>query len=242
MGGLSLSNIPLYVQIVEHLRDNIKIGKWKEGERIPTEKDLCDIYNVSRITIRKAIDELVKEKLLYRERPKGTFVTPFEDTSENFTLVKSFTEEMKEMGKQAQTLHVDLEVANANKKLAMYLNIEEGDKILILRRIRGDADKVFAYFVTHIKFEDKFSLNAEDYYGSFYSYLNKLDISVDQEREVVEAIMPNNDVRKALNIHDNTPILKRTRFTSSKKGNFFEYTESFYVGSLYKYYLDFSRL
>lgn len=236
-----MSNIPLYVQISEHLRDNIKIGKWKEGEKIPTEKDLCDIYQVSRITIRKAIDELIKEKLLYRERPRGTFVTPFEDTSDNFTLVKSFTEEMKEMGKQAQTLHVDLEIVRASKRLAMYLNIESGDKILILRRMRGDSEKAFAYFVTHIKLEDEFSLNPDDYYGSFYAYLNKLGISVDQEREVVEAITPNYEVRQALNIDENSPVLKRTRFTSCKKENFYEYTECYYVGTLYKYYLDFSH-
>lgn len=236
-----MSNIPLYVQIAEHLRDNIKIGKWKEGDKIPTEKDLCDIYNVSRITIRKAIDELVKEKLLYRERPKGTFVTPFEDTSDNFTLVKGFTEEMKEMGKKARTLEVELEIAQANKKLALYLNAEIGDKILIMRRIRGDDEKAFAYFVTHIKYEEKFSLNPKDYYGSFYAYLKQLGISVNQEREVVEAILPDPKVKNALKIHGNTPVLKRTRFTSCKKEDFYEYTECFYVGHLYKYYLDFSH-
>ncbi|SHF21005.1 transcriptional regulator, GntR family [Seinonella peptonophila] len=235
-----MSNIPLYVQIAEHLRDNIKIGKWKEGERIPTEKDLCDIYNVSRITIRKAIDELVKEKLLYRERPKGTFVTPFEDTADNYTLVKGFTEEMKEIGKQARTLNVELEVTRANKKLAMYLNIEVGDKVLIIRRIRGDDDKTFAYFVTHIKFEEHFSLNPKLYYGSFYAYLNQLGISVNQEREVVEAILPNHEIKTALKIKENTPVLKRTRYTSCKSENFYEYTECYYVGNLYKYYLDFS--
>lgn len=235
-----MSKIPLYVQIAEHLRDNIKIGKWKEGERIPTEKDLCDIYNVSRITIRKAIDELVREKLLYRERPKGTFVTPFEDTSDNFTLVKSFTEEMKEMGKQARTLHVDLEVTRANKKLAMYLNMDVGDQVLIMRRIRGDDEKAFAYFVSYIKYEDHFSLNPQDYYGSFYAYLKSQGITVNQEREVVEAILPTHEVAKALKIDTHTPVLKRTRFTSCKRENFYEYTECYYVGSLYKYYLDFS--
>lgn len=236
-----MSNIPLYVQIAEHLKDNIKIGKWKEGEKIPTEKDLCEIYNVSRITIRKAIDELVKENLLYRDRPKGTFVTPFEDTSNNFTLVKGFTQEMKEMGKKARTLDVELEVIEANKKLALYLNTEIGDQILTLRRLRGDDEIAFAYFVTYIKYEEKFSLNPKDYYGSFYAYLNRLNIQVNQEREVVEAILPDDKVKKALNIDSNTPVLKRTRFTSCKQQNFYEYTECFYVGNLYKYYLDFSN-
>ncbi len=237
---LSSNALPLYAQIAEHLRGNIKIGKWREGEKIPTEMDLCQIYNVSRITIRKAIDELVSENLLYRERPIGTFVTPFEDTSDSFTLVKGFTEEMKEMGKQALTLDVDLEVSHANKKLAMYLNVSVGDKVIVLRRIRGDANKAFAYFVTYIIFEEKYSLDPKDYYGSFYAYLNSLGISVNQEREVVEAILPTQEIRKALMIDENTPVLKRVRFTTCKEESFYEYTECFYIGSSYKYYLDFS--
>ena len=68
------NGIPYYLQIADDMRSNIQIEKWKEGEKIPTELQLCDIYHVSRITVRKAIDELVKDNLLDRKRAKGTFV------------------------------------------------------------------------------------------------------------------------------------------------------------------------
>ena len=61
---------PLYAQIADDMRLNIQTEKWPEGERIPTKMELCDIYHVSRITIRKAIDELMKENLLLRIRSK----------------------------------------------------------------------------------------------------------------------------------------------------------------------------
>ncbi len=236
---LSNNIIPLYIQIAEHLKDNIRIGKWKEGDKIPSEKELCEIYNVSRITIRKAIDELVKQNLLYRERGRGTFVTPAENNLDAYTVTKSFTDEMKELGKKARTLKAKIEVSRADKKIARILNINEGDKIIILKRIRGDSNKAFAYFVTHIKFDKKFSLDSNDYYGSFYAYLNSLGIKVKQDKEIIEAILPDLEVQNALNISANEPILKRTRFTSCKEKDFYEYTECYYIGSSYKYYLDF---
>lgn len=233
--------LPLYAQISEHLRDNIRIGKWNEGDKIPTENELCAIYNASRITIRKAINELVNENLLVKIRAKGTFVTASGDNTENYTIIKSFTEEMKEMGKEARTLDAKIEVSKASLAIANYLKIKENDKIIVLKRLRGDDNKAFAYFVTYIKFDSKYSLNANNYYGSLYKYLNSLGIYINQEREIVEAITPSYEVRNALNIQENTPVLKRVRFTNCKQSNFYEYTECFYIGNLYKYYLDFSH-
>ncbi|WP_240458719.1 MULTISPECIES: GntR family transcriptional regulator [unclassified Virgibacillus] len=232
--------IPLYVQIADRLRDNIKMGKWKEGNKIPTEVELCKIYDVSRITIRKAIDELVKEDLLRRQRAKGTFVTDFVEPSDNFTVVKSFTEEMRELGEKARTMDVKLEITDADKKLAMYLNMNIGDKVMILKRIRGDSKQAFVYSVSYFKKHENFSLDPNDYYDSFYSYLHQHGIQVKDNSEVVEAVLPNYEVRTALSINKHEPVLKRTRFTSCKPQNFYEYTINYYIGKSYKYYLDFN--
>lgn len=242
-GGSRLKNksIPLYVQVAEDLRDNIRIGKWEEGDKIPTEVDLCSIYGVSRITIRKAIDELVKEGLLYRRRAKGTFVANFTEAedSDNFTIVKGFTEEMKELGEKARTMYASVDVVKADKRLAMYLNTEVGDKVINLKRIRGDSKEAFVYAVTYLTYYEKLSLDSNDYYGSLYAYLSEHNIHIKEDKEVVEAILPNYEVRQALNIGKKEPVLKRTRFTSCKRKNFYEYTVCYYIGKSYKYYLVF---
>lgn len=234
------SAYPLYAQIADQLRANIQTEKWQEGERIPTEMDLCDIYHVSRITIRKAIDELVSENLLYRQRAKGTFVKQFSpDTNEYATVVKGFTQELREQGKNATTLQADISKSHADHKIAKYLQIKPGDDILILKRVRGDGKNIVAFFKTHIIFREDYSLKSKDYYGSFYDYLATKDIRVNQENEYIEAISTTRELQKLLKIGDNEPILKRVRFTSQKEMNFFEYTECFYIGSKYRYYLDF---
>ncbi|OFG65835.1 GntR family transcriptional regulator [Listeria monocytogenes] len=231
---------PLYAQIADDLRDKIQSEVWQTGDKIPPELDLCELYNVSRITVRKAIDELVRENLLYRERAKGTFVRDWEEAEdEHFTLVRSFTNEMKELGKKAATLHAEVEVINADKKIALQLGLSVGDKVLQIKRLRGTKDLAFALFISFIPYNQDYSLKAEDYYGSFYEYLKGFGIVVNQEKEYIEAMLPNREVQEALAIDKQEPILKRVRMTKQIESDFREYSECFYVGKHYRYYIDF---
>lgn len=234
------SAYPLYAQIADQLRANIQTEKWQEGERIPTEMELCEIYHVSRITIRKAINELVSENLLYRERAKGTFVKKLtHDKNEFATVVKGFTQELREQGKNATTLQAEISKSHADHKIAKYLQIQPGDEILVLKRVRGEGKNIVAYFKTHIVYREDYSLKSKDYYGSFYDYLETKGIQVNQENEYIEAISATRELQQLLKVNENEPILKRVRFTSQKENNFFEYTECFYIGNKYRYYLDF---
>jgi GntR family transcriptional regulator len=66
--------IPYYYQLEGLLRDQVRRGRWLPGERVPSEKELCDIYAVSRTVVRQAVGDLVQEGLLYHLKGKGTFV------------------------------------------------------------------------------------------------------------------------------------------------------------------------
>lgn len=69
------SSLPLYEQLMINIKDEMDKGVYKAGDRIPNEAELCDLYSVSRITVRRAIQELVEEGLLERKQGKGTFVS-----------------------------------------------------------------------------------------------------------------------------------------------------------------------
>jgi DNA-binding GntR family transcriptional regulator len=235
------SNQPLYSQIANQLRDNIRSGKWLEGQRIPTEMELCDIYHVSRITIRKASEELEQENLLIREKAKGTFVNCYSPEKTNhLTLIKSFTQEMKEQGKIASTMQVTVSKIVADHNIANQLKIAPGEDVLCLKRTRGSDDEFLAHFITYIPYRFDFSLEAKNYYGSFYEYLASFNISPTKQSEYIEAISANTHLQQVLKVKNNEPILKRVRFTTDITHNFNEYTECYYIGSKYKYYLEFS--
>lgn len=233
---------PLYIQIADAFRENIRTGRWTQGSKIPTELALCDYYHVSRITIRKAIDELAREKLLVRQQGKGTFVAQYAaDATEHSTLVKSFTQELLEQGKQVTTLKATVIKNIADPQIANHLQIEPGAEILELIRVRGTGNDILAYFKTYVPYRPSFSLKASDYYGSFYEYLGQQRIFMTQEQEYVEAIMPTKELQQQLKISQATAVLKRVRFTTSAKEDFHEYTECYYIGNKYRYYFDFSH-
>ena len=231
-------NLPLYVQIADDLRTNIRTEKWTEGTKIPTENELCEIYSVSRITIKKAIDELVLESLLKKKVAKGTFVTGNRPTIMPLSTVKSFTQELLEQGKRAKTKHATIRTIEADETIASYLNLNIGDEVVVLERLRGDGESVFAYFESYFPYKKEYSLEDENYYGSFYEYLNGFGITIDEEREYFEAIIPSRRIQEKLKISKNTAVLKRVRFTSNRSKGYYEYTECYYIGDKYRYYSD----
>ncbi|GIO35380.1 GntR family transcriptional regulator [Paenibacillus antibioticophila] len=236
------SSEPLYIQIANVLRENIRTEKWVEGQRIPTEMDLCDIYHASRITIRKAIDELVRDNLLIRKRAKGTFVNRFSpENADYFTMVKSFTQELLEQGKLLITMKAEVKRIPADYQIAKYLKINPGEDVLLLTRVRGSDDDFLAYFKTYVPYQPGFSLSSKDYYGSFYEYLKTFHIVMNKESEYVEAMLANSELQRILKMTKHEPVLKRVRFTSSSASQFHEYTECYYIGKKYRYYLDFSK-
>ncbi|MGX7263613.1 GntR family transcriptional regulator [Enterococcus crotali] len=231
------NRLPLYIQIASDLKFKINSGEWGIEDQIPTEFELCNIYDVSRITIRKAIDQLVNEGLLYRKRAVGTFVQSKEPEGKE-TIVKSFTQEMNNLGRKVHTLKAKIEKTPASAKIANFLNIKEGDPVLNLKRVFGTDDLAFAFFDTYFTFDQNFSTDSQDYYGSFYEYLKTFDIVVDSIKEYVEAIEPSEQLLKALEINEHTPILKRVRITQQLGKDFHEYSECFYIGSEYRYYVE----
>ncbi len=234
---MDINKLPLYAKIFDDLRFKIYTNEWKADEQIPTEMELCDIYNVSRITVRKAIDLLVQEGLLYRKRAIGTFVRGTHEQG-NLIPVKGFTQEMSDLGKEAHTINAIIRKIPANRKIANCLNIDKDTQVMNLRRVFGIYDSAFAFFDTFFVCNENYSLNSEDYYGSFYKYLSTFGIIVNSINEYVEAILPDEGLMKILKITKYTPILKRVRSTKEMGKTFREYSECFYIGSEYRYYIN----
>ena len=92
------NNIPLYLQLLSIFMENIRKGIWEAGEKLPSEKELSHTYGVSLITVRKTLEELNKQNLIYKIQGKGSFVSYGESEKYNlrFKELRSFTEEMEQ--------------------------------------------------------------------------------------------------------------------------------------------------
>ncbi|MBS4218471.1 transcriptional regulator PhoB [Bacillus sp. FJAT-49711] len=147
---------PLYMQIRQMLKNNIQDGTYKQDEQIPTEAELCEMYNVSRITIRKAIEELVKEGLLTRIPRRGTFVTTNKFQNELLS-VSGFSEFSHQLGMIPNSRILKSEVIPASEDIAEHLSIEVGSPILELERLMYVNDRPLFYDIAHyslIRFPD----------------------------------------------------------------------------------------
>lgn len=233
-------SVPKYQQVEEDLRYRILSGQWEQGQQIPTEADLCAQYDVSRITIRRAIRDLAQEGYLYSLSGKGTFVSEWEVGSGGTTTLKSFTNEMQELGYQAVTVEVDLEIVHADKRLAGILDIEPGGRVIELRRVRAiQTGLIIGYSINSFPYNDDFSTNPEDYRGSLYGYLESQGIYLTSARDYLEATLPPADVAEKLRIDTSEPVLKSVKVSRNASRTFAEYNICYFVGSRYRYYVTY---
>jgi GntR family transcriptional regulator len=232
--------LPKYRQIEEDLRYKILLGQWKPGQQILTEKELCEQYNVSRITIRKAINELENAGYLISQSGKGTFVTEWQDNQAERPTLKSFTNEMHALGKKAVTVDVELIVTEADKIMAAILNIPIGYRIIQLKRVRAiEGGVIIGYSINSFPFSRDFSTNPNDYLESLYKYLENFQIVFTSAIDYLEATLPPAEVAEKLRISPSDPVLKSVKISHSTDRLFTEYNICYYVGSEYRYYVKY---
>ncbi|KKB74352.1 GntR family transcriptional regulator [Bacillus glycinifermentans] len=142
------SSKPLYVQLKQIISDDIKRGIYSPSEKLPAENELCEIYNVSRITVRKAISDLVEEGYLTRQQGKGTFVKSPKMKRE-LVAVNGYSEYMMSTGKTPRHKVISAEKKAAPRHIAKRLQLPPESPVLELKRILFNDDMPFTFDITH---------------------------------------------------------------------------------------------
>jgi GntR family transcriptional regulator len=134
------SKLPFYYQLSELLRSQIMTGVLAPGDMLPTENELIDRCQVSRATVRQALDLLVRDGLIYRRRGRGTFVA-HPSIEQGISRIISFTEDMLQRGLRPGTEVLVRELIPASDDIAAALGIMPGDELAHLRRLRLADDE-----------------------------------------------------------------------------------------------------
>lgn len=190
---------PLYMQIRQILKNDIQHGKYKPDEQIPTEAELCEMYSVSRITIRKAIEELVKDGTLTRVPRRGTFVTSKKFHNELLS-VSGFSEFSHQLGMIPNSRILRSEVIPATKEIAAYLLIKEGSPVLELERLMYVNDRPLFYDLAHyslIRFPDLEKRIAGDE-STYKILLEEYQTEIVSNDKIIDVIGATNDYAKLL--------------------------------------------
>src|SRR5579864_4847329 len=146
------SPLPRYYQLKEILRERIRLGDWKPGDLIPSERELGEKYGISRMTARQAITDLVNEGLFYREQGKATFVSQRKITQQLIHLT-GFTEDIRARGQRPGTKVLSAEMHPADEETAEKLRINPGALIFRLQRLRLADGEPLAIELSQINFK-----------------------------------------------------------------------------------------
>jgi GntR family transcriptional regulator len=182
--------LPLYAQVESVLIERIQSGFWKPGDQIATESELCVMFGVSRTVVRQALDDLVQNGLLVRQRGRGTFVARERIHESWVQRLTGFHEDMDARGLQPISEVLEQRTVAAPDKIADILRLARGAEVTRIARVRSVTGSApLLYVVTHIPTELCPGLVDEDLTGqSLYRLLeNKYGLRLESGVRSLEA-------------------------------------------------------
>lgn len=136
------SSVPIYVQLEEYIKKNIKEGVYPSGESLPTERELTELFGVSRMTIRQAITNLVHQGVLYKTHGKGAFVS--KEIIEKKMEIESFSDDMEKRGLIPSSRILYFEKIIPDSQISKKLQLADNEHVYFLNRLRLANDEPMA--------------------------------------------------------------------------------------------------
>jgi GntR family transcriptional regulator len=209
------------------------IERLNTGDAIPSERQLSADLGVSRLTVRAALDELVREGHLVRRRGAGTFVSEPKIAQE--LTMTSFTEDMRRRGMTPASRTLELRVVQAGARLGRIFHVSPSEPIVVAKRLRLADDETMAIETLHVREALVPGLSAEDLEQSFYDLLkSRFGISIVSGIETIEATVTNEDESAELGVPLQSPAFLFERTTRGEDGSVVEFVQSIYRGDRYQ--------
>jgi len=210
------NGIPLYVQIRESLRERFQSGEYEVGALLPSEEALAREYGVSRMTLRHALDDLVKEGLIIRKHGVGTVVSSTK-VVRDYSRLTSFFRDARKRGLEPRSRVDLLETIPAEDLVADELMIDPGDEVFHILRRRFLEDEVIALHELFIPaalcpWIPEVDLET----GSLYDLYDQHDLRIEWGKQIVEAHAAHPEEAEKLELEPGSPVLYSKRISLTK--------------------------
>ncbi|HUV15940.1 MAG TPA: GntR family transcriptional regulator [Pelolinea sp.] len=236
--------IPKYYQLANILRQQIENGKFKAHDAIPSERQIEEQYNLSRPTIRQAIDLLERQGYLYRVHGKGTFVSP-PKLQKGILELTSFSEDMRNRGLTPGHRILEFGSVKATGKIARQLGLIEGEKeVLRIKRLRYGDDSPIGLQDSYLCLPDEQTITRDEIEerGSIYAILQeKFGLYPTEADETLEVTLATPEEAELLQIPVGSPLLLNERTLWSQDRQAIEFVRILYRGDKYKYFVRLTR-
>lgn len=212
------SSIPLYHQLKEILRSQIEGGKWKQGDVIPNEFQIARDYGLSRGTVREAMDDLVQDGLLVKERGRGTFVAAPKFEHDLFFSLHEYT---KQSGHTPGSNILDFSTESAAPRVREILQLPEYSQVYRINRVRLIDGEPIMFDLLFLSANDFPGLWEKDISNrSLYEILKKdYQVALGKAYQTLEPVLINAFESKLLNVSKGNPALLIERITRRMNGS-----------------------
>jgi Transcriptional regulators len=230
---------PLYVKLRRSLEEAIRSGRLEHGHALPPERDLADYANVSRVTVRKAVDDLVRDGLLTRKHGSGTFVVkPMPRVEQPLTSLTSFTEDMARRGLVTRSEWLERGLFHPSPEEMMMLGLAPGTRVARLGRLRMGNDLPLA--IEHASISAEFLPDPMSVTGSLYAELEKKNARPVRAIQRISACNMKNPEAGLLAVPVGAAGLSIERVSYLASGRVVELTRSLYRGDAYDFVAELS--
>jgi len=230
------SPIPVHVQLKEALKRLLESKDYKPGDRFLSENEIAKEYGVSRMTARRVMDDLSKEGLILRVPGKGSFVTKRKFV-EKLTELVGFTQDMERKGYVPGTRVLQRDLIYPPKEVQEILQLERGEKVLVLRRVRYASAEPVALQTAYVPLKFFPGIENVDFEkASLYATFKRFGKPPAWAKQDMEAIVIQ-DLEQAelLGVAPGSPGLVSERLTYDLDGNPIEFTITIFRGDKYRF-------
>lgn len=229
--------VALYYQLKEEIKRKIRANEWEEGSRLPSETEICQMFDVSRITVRKAIDELQAEHYLIKKQGKGTFVQS-RSIGQKLYKFYSFSEELSGLGiKETAKLIVFQEIV-PEAAIREALQISADERVFWIKRIRYMDKKAYTIENSYIPVKYVPELTGELVSNNgLYKTLRMFQVFPERAVETFSAVNISKEDAKDMNLKVNDAAVNLVRVTYSGL-DIIEYCQSIVRGDVFHYTVE----
>jgi GntR family transcriptional regulator len=228
------ASAPLYSRIKRLVQEAVSSGELKQGDSIPSERDVANLLNVSRVTVRKAFSELVSEGVLVQRRGSGTYVSgPFKRIEQPLSRLTSFSEDMQLRGIRTDADWLERSSGLPTPEEALKLSISPNEHVSRFYRLRR-ADGV-PLAIEHAVIPHRFLPDPQKVEGSLYSALEVRGFRPVRALQRLHATALSSKESRLLDMPAGSPALFIERISYLADGRIVEYTRSHYRGDTYDF-------
>lgn len=238
--------VPYYAQVKELLRDYIAQNDIAPGDRLPSESQLCDLLDVSRTVVRQALDDMVHEGLLVKEKGRGTFVSQRMSKLRESLIQKltGFYQDMTDQGYKPVTQVLKQEVVSATPKVAARLRVETKSPVIQIERLRFVNDEPIVLVTTYLPYERCPELLYRDLTNqSLYQLLEtEFNLVITSGIRSIEAVLADEREAQLLQIKKGAPLMMLNSVSFLDDGTPIEFFHALHRGDRSRFEVELVRL